>query len=641
MRPLREISLKRNVQIGPMAALRDVKGLMRKNRLTTIPAVKDNELIGMVSLDQVFEHSSNRLVCDAMAKGIVAIQVDSSLDEALKLMKCKNLDTIPVLDGKKLVGLITIQEIVKELLWARKKIEEYSKTLEEKVKQRTFELSVLHDLSQQIGYTLDYKQLFNLITASLHNVVKYDICGSFLLKGNAGNVRIKLPKSFNGKIIEKIKRSLINAFTEISGIELDEGKLNIEVDALAPSDTEHLQGEIRSFFNIPMIVKSKPIGMINISSLKENAFTQDHIRVLYTIANQASVAIGRLQALLASEKTKIHASVESMADGVIMIDKDKKVAVINPAAKKALQLDSSQDCDVDFEGISKLFGYDPAELLRKEGKASVKNEISIYHVPYQAQVSSVLGSEDEVLGTVVALRDISREKEIDRMKSEFISIVGHELRTPLTSIKNAVDIILGEKAGDINENQMRFLSMADRNINRLSGIISDLLDISKIESGRIKIELKPLDLCVPLDMAITSLTPGAGEKSISIRKEIPSDLPQAYGDPDKLEQIFINLIDNAIKFTFEGGRVCVSARLVQRSEVGGRRSDGDFMEISVTDTGMGIGPDNTEKVFDRFYQVEKALTRGIQGTGLGLSIVKGLVEAHGGKIWVESKVGKG
>ena len=230
-------------------------------------------------------------------------------------------------------------------------------------------------------------------------------------------------------------------------------------------------------------------------------------------------------------------------------------------------------------------------------------------------------------------RDISREKEVDRMKSEFISTVGHELRTPLTSIKNAVDIVLKETAGGINENQGRFLSMANRNIDRLTGLINELLDISKIESGTIKIDLGPLDLGIPLDIVITSLTSKAREKSISIHKEIPSDLPQAYGDSDKLQQIFINLLDNAIKFTPEGGEVYVSAKDCEL--------DGEFIEISVADTGMGILPDELEKIFDRFYQVEESQTRIIKGTGLGLSIVKGLVEAHGGEIWGESEVGKG
>ena len=245
-------------------------------------------------------------------------------------------------------------------------------------------------------------------------------------------------------------------------------------------------------------------------------------------------------------------------------------------------------------------------------------------------------------------------RESDRIKSEFISVVGHELRTPLTSMKNAVDIILGEMAGAINEDQRRFLSMVDRNIDRLSGIISDLLDISRIESGRIKIELRPLDLDAPFDRAMASLKSRAKEKSISIHKEIPSDLPQAYGDSDKIEQIFINLLDNAIKFTPEGGKIWLTAKLVRGEEfaVYSKKQteelrtndcglDRNLIEVSVADSGAGIPPYELEKIFDRFYQVEKSLTREIEGIGLGLSIVKSLVEGHGGRIWVESEQGKG
>ncbi len=224
-------------------------------------------------------------------------------------------------------------------------------------------------------------------------------------------------------------------------------------------------------------------------------------------------------------------------------------------------------------------------------------------------------------------------RESDRMKSEFIAISSHELRTPLTSIRNAIDIVLGETTGLINENQRRFLSIADRNISRLSAIIENLLDISKIESRRLSIELKPLDLGVPLDMAIASLTSRTKEKRISIHKEIPSDLPQAYGDSDKLKQIFISLLDNAIKFTPEGGQVYVSAKDYEPGR--------DFIEISVADTGAGIPACELEKIFERFYQVPESLTREIKGAGLGLFIVKGLVETHGGKIWAESEVGKG
>ena len=224
-------------------------------------------------------------------------------------------------------------------------------------------------------------------------------------------------------------------------------------------------------------------------------------------------------------------------------------------------------------------------------------------------------------------------RESDRMKTEFISTASHELRTPLTSIKNAIAIVLNERAGPINENQNRFLSMANINVDRLSGLVNELLDLSKIESGGLKIELRPLDLSVHLDMAITSLRSRAREKSISIHKEIPSGLPMACGDSDKVEQIFINLLDNAIKFTPKGGEVHVSAK--------GYELDGDFIEISVADTGIGIHPDQLAKIFSRFYQTEGSLTRELGGAGLGLSIVQGLVEIHGGKARVESDVGRG
>ena len=514
-----------------------------------------------------------------------------------------------------------------------------NKKLENDLKKRVCELQVLYDVSDAIGYALDYRKLVKLIMSSLNKVVDHDLSVSLLLNGESGDLTIQRIQPVTDDFINQAKSNVLTASNALMSWELSENNLKIE-EALYDRwkakgerlESEQIKTDVRSFFNVPLMIKDKFAGMINICSHKEDAFDVDDIKLLYTIANQMSIAIERVRGVIAAEKGKMEVMVDSMLDGVIMIDKDKKIAVINPAARRVLHLDSYQESGIDCEAINNLLGYDPTELLRKAGKSSMENKVSIYQVPYQVQASSVLGSEGELLGTVVNLRDISKEKEIDRRKSEFISIVGHELRTPLTSIKNAVNIIFSKKAGDINENQMRFLSMADRNINRLSDIINDLLDISKIESGRIKIESKSMDLHDSLDMAISSLAPGAMEKSVSIRKEIPSDLPQAYGDSDKLEQIFINLLSNAIKFTPEGGRICVSA-----SEVQGE----DFIEISVTDTGIGIAPDEIEKVFDRFYQVEEALTRGIQGTGLGLSIVKGLVKAHRGKIWAESEVGKG
>jgi PAS domain S-box-containing protein/diguanylate cyclase (GGDEF)-like protein len=253
-------------------------------------------------------------------------------------------------------------------------------------------------------------------------------------------------------------------------------------------------------------------------------------------------------------------------------------------------------------------------------------------LPVEIDISGP-ASADENANMICFGRDITKETEVDRMKSEFISIVSHELRTPLTSVKNAVSIILGGRAGEITKNQERFLSMVNRNIDRLTGIINDLLDLSKLEAGKVELKFQEIDLNEPLDIVISSLMPKAENKSVTITKEIPVDLPKVCGDRDKIEQIFINLINNSIKFTPEGGRVHVSAK--------NHDLDKDFIEVCVEDTGVGIPVEELDIVFDKFHQISGSLTRKTGGTGLGLPIVKDPVEGHKGSIRVESEVGKG
>ena len=224
-------------------------------------------------------------------------------------------------------------------------------------------------------------------------------------------------------------------------------------------------------------------------------------------------------------------------------------------------------------------------------------------------------------------------KRVDEMKSEFVSVASHELRTPLTTIKNAVQLVLRGKAGEINETQANFLSMAEKNINRLTNILNSLLDLSRIESGNIGMKFEEFDLTSPIKFILSSLKPQADGKSIHLNMEAPEELPPVYGDREKVEQILMNLIGNAIKFTPEGGEISVSPKLPD--------GEGGMVAISVKDSGIGIPEDQLKKVFEKFYQVEGSLHRSVSGTGLGLAITKGLVEAHQGKIWVESEVGKG
>jgi signal transduction histidine kinase/GGDEF domain-containing protein len=224
-------------------------------------------------------------------------------------------------------------------------------------------------------------------------------------------------------------------------------------------------------------------------------------------------------------------------------------------------------------------------------------------------------------------------RKIDEMKSEFVSVASHELRTPLATIKNAIQLILRGKAGEINETQSNFLSMAEKNINRLTSILNDILDLSRIESGRTEMKSEELDLREVIEFIFSSLKPQADAKSIQLTKEIAAGFPLVYADREKIEQILTNLIGNSVKFTPEGGKISVLARVFDEA--------GKMVAISVSDSGIGIPGDQLDKVFKKFYQVEGSLHRSSGGTGLGLAITKGLVEAGEGTIWVESEVGKG
>ncbi|MBM4308320.1 MAG: response regulator [Deltaproteobacteria bacterium] len=229
-------------------------------------------------------------------------------------------------------------------------------------------------------------------------------------------------------------------------------------------------------------------------------------------------------------------------------------------------------------------------------------------------------------------------KKLDAMKSEFVSVASHELRTPLSAIKNSIQLILSGKTGEINQNQTKFLTMADRNITRLTNILNDLLNLSRIESGKIELKFEEVALKSLIELTISSLRPQADMKSIKIISDISEGLSPAHGDKEKIEQILINLIGNAIKFTPTAGSIYVTASPLSEEREGGPRHK---IAISVKDTGVGIPEEHLGSIFDKFFQVEGSLHRSVSGTGLGLAITKGLVEAHQGKIWAESEVGKG
>jgi len=239
-------------------------------------------------------------------------------------------------------------------------------------------------------------------------------------------------------------------------------------------------------------------------------------------------------------------------------------------------------------------------------------------------------------------------EKLEKIKSEFISIVSHELRTPLAAINNSLEIVLSEQAGAITPDTKNFVSMAKRNIERLKGIIQDLLDLSRIQTGKLDFSYKLSNIAPSLELLKNTFQQVADEKNIKIILNICDNLPDIYADTRRLEQIFTNLVSNALKFTSDNGKIEVSATIIDSDEIDINKlvmpkikPEGKYIKVSVKDTGIGMKEEDIPKIFDKFSQIESSLNRNKGGIGLGLTITKQLVDSHLGAIWVDSKLQEG
>jgi signal transduction histidine kinase len=236
----------------------------------------------------------------------------------------------------------------------------------------------------------------------------------------------------------------------------------------------------------------------------------------------------------------------------------------------------------------------------------------------------------ETLGAVTVLQDITGLKELDRMKSDFVAMVSHELRSPVASIQQQLSVMLEGLSGDVTERQVRMLKRAKERSSGLLDLINDLLDLSKIEAGMVVQYKEPLRLEELLGQVHEAMLPEADAKRLKLQLHVNPPLQPVQGDRNNLEGVFTNLVNNAIKYTPEGGEIAIRVK-----------GEGENVRVEVSDTGIGISKEDLSRIFDRFYRVKSEKTRQIVGTGLGLSIVKHIVEAHLGKISVESEEGGG
>jgi signal transduction histidine kinase len=243
-------------------------------------------------------------------------------------------------------------------------------------------------------------------------------------------------------------------------------------------------------------------------------------------------------------------------------------------------------------------------------------------------------SQDEFGELAGAFNDMTaRLREEERIRSDFISMLSHEIRTPLTSIRESVNLIAEEVMGAINERQRRFLEIASLELERISTLLIHLMQVSRIEVGALKIQLRPLESAALVHGSLHRVLPAAEAKNIKLQAHVADDLPRGMGDQEHLQQVLLNLVGNAIKFSPSGSSVSVGVETIPAE-------GGPFLKFSVTDGGLGIPPEEQALIFDKYYRASGVRDQ-VDGVGLGLSISKHIIEAHGGKIWVESRMGQG
>lgn len=516
---------------------------------------------------------------------------------------------------------------------------------------RVLELRTLQEGIKAINSALALEDVLRLIVANAAQVLEGARCSVALLDEDQNQVLSMAASDGTINVSPDARFNFIKALVQWV---VRSGKPWLVADVRQdPRFAEAAELSITSVISVPLFLDNKAVGALVATSPDANVFTNEDLNLLNAFADQAAVAVknARLYEQLVEEqrqtelvyqhveerRNELEAILRGIGDGVIVTDPELNLLLMNPVATRIFRVKSDVTNSVPLakviphQELTSLF----QDALRGRGEAIVR-EISLplvgekVQATYQALASPIMGADGKTRGVVTVLRDVTSQKELERMKSSFLSVVSHELKTPLHSIKGFVDIILMGKTGPLTDTQVDFLTTVRDQTTRLQSLIDDLLEFSRLESGQIKLRLTEVSLAEVTKAVVDKLKPLAERGQVQLVNNVGTDIPLIEADYMRIEQVLTNLVDNAIKFTPASGVVTITAKDL-----------GTEVQVAVSDTGIGIPASEHERIFERFYQVDSGPARHYRGTGLGLTICKHIVEYHRGRIWVESEVGKG
>lgn len=485
------------------------------------------------------------------------------------------------------------------------------------LQRRLHELETLARIGRTVTAMLNVDEVLRTVVEEAVHLTGAEEGSLLLLDDDSGELYMRASKNFDDDFSRAFR---LHVRDSLAGQVMKSGE-PILLDESSPQKikTAYL---VHSLIYVPLRVRGKTIGVLGVDNRKAGrVLTQQDVTVMMAMADYAAIAIenATLYHRTESERRKLETVIKDTQSGVVVIDPEHRVMMLNQTAKEAFNVKG------EFFGRSVVEVFDHPHLLELIGSGSGptrREEIAVD----DGRIFSVQKSSINSVGYSIVMHDITHLKELDRIKSEFVTTVSHDLRSPLTAILGYVELI--ERAGPLSSQQEDFVGRVRISVEQIADLVSDLLDLGRIEAG-LNTTKERTPMSVLTHYAIDGIRNAMIAKGLRLETNLQEGLPFVYGDPIRLRQMVANLIENAMKYTPTGGSVYVEAE-----------AEGDQLILRVRDTGPGIPPQDQPYLFDKFFRASNAPDDS-PGTGLGLSIVKSIVDQHDGRIWVESELGEG
>jgi PAS domain S-box-containing protein len=506
--------------------------------------------------------------------------------------------------------------------------------------RQLYELSILKELGDRIGYSLNVQKIVDIIADSLPQFIEYSTVSSMLVKGGHITFKIHLERSVSRAFIDDVKDRMIKSLSALLGQEFQSGQ--IEEIVSGAISLESVETPVRSFFNIPLIIREKVVGVFTVAHTVAGLYKEEEMTILYKIVQQASTAVTRLEEVVEAEELKLQAMVEDIAEGVVVVDVFGTITFANkPVAdlfgytvpemlgKPFLEVLLMQD----EKGIPTPVAERPFTLAMRSGTRTfatayyTRKDRTVFPVSITVAPVMVTGA---ITGAVATFRDVTREREIDRAKTEFVSLASHQLRTPLSAIGWYSEMLMAGDAGPMTDDQKSYLKEIHDGNTRMVDLVNSLLNVSRLELGTFAIEPQVTDIIAIVESVLAELAPQITEKKQHLEKKFASNIPPISVDVKLFRMIIQNLASNAVKYTSEDGIIGVA---VEKKDVD--------LAITVRDSGYGIPKNQQDKIFSKLFRADNIRKFETEGTGLGLYIVKSILDQSGGSIRFESEEGKG